>query len=322
VEHPAPQVFISYRRDDSAGYARAIYDALAARLGHERVFMDVDDIGAGQAFDAVIQRAVGGSKLLLVLIGPRWTGPRPGQAPRIDEPADLVRREVEAGLAKGMRVIPLLLDGTPMPGREQLPASLHALPGLNAMAVGNPRFADDMARLGALVEATLGPAPAPTANAAAGQPFLAGRRGAWITTAVVALGALAAVGFWLRPSPSRAPAAAARAPINGLWQAAVRYPWPNADYVERFEFSGDGNALSGSASFLQVPRGVLAGAVEGNAVRFVTRTVEESGGTRSELTHRYRGELVGEQLRLTMQTEGGSASGLPVTIVATRAAPR
>ena len=31
-------VFISYRRDDAAGYARAVYDALAQRFGAERVF--------------------------------------------------------------------------------------------------------------------------------------------------------------------------------------------------------------------------------------------------------------------------------------------
>ena len=35
-------IFISYRRDDSAGYAGRLYDRLTARFGGDRVFMDVE----------------------------------------------------------------------------------------------------------------------------------------------------------------------------------------------------------------------------------------------------------------------------------------
>ena len=42
-ESCAGQLFISYRRDDSAGYARALNDRLTLELGGERVFIDVDD---------------------------------------------------------------------------------------------------------------------------------------------------------------------------------------------------------------------------------------------------------------------------------------
>ena len=107
---PAPgQIFISYRRDDAAGYARAVYDELARCFGAGRVFIDVDDINAGQPFSEVIQRSVGESAVLLALIGKRWHGPREGSAPRISEAGDLVRQEVAAALAKGIRVIPVLL---------------------------------------------------------------------------------------------------------------------------------------------------------------------------------------------------------------------
>ncbi len=43
------RIFISYRRDDSAGYARLIYDRLNARFP-QRVFMDVTGIEAGADF--------------------------------------------------------------------------------------------------------------------------------------------------------------------------------------------------------------------------------------------------------------------------------
>jgi len=37
-------VFISYRREDSGGFAGRIYDRLAHRVGHESVFFDVHNI--------------------------------------------------------------------------------------------------------------------------------------------------------------------------------------------------------------------------------------------------------------------------------------
>ena len=39
-------VFLSYRRDDSAGYARGLHDRLKARFPG-RVFMDVSEISPG-----------------------------------------------------------------------------------------------------------------------------------------------------------------------------------------------------------------------------------------------------------------------------------
>ena len=39
---PAPKVFISYRREETAAYAGRLYDAMVARFGERNVFMDVD----------------------------------------------------------------------------------------------------------------------------------------------------------------------------------------------------------------------------------------------------------------------------------------
>src|SRR5881392_358790 len=43
----AMKFFISYRRDDSIVHARLIHNELAARFGADDVFMDIDDIEAG-----------------------------------------------------------------------------------------------------------------------------------------------------------------------------------------------------------------------------------------------------------------------------------
>ena len=312
-------IFISYRRDDAAGYARAVYDELARHFGADRVFIDVDDINAGQAFTDVIEHAVGGSEVLLVLIGKRWRGERDAGPARIEEPGDLVRCEVASGLAKGMRVIPLLLDGAAMPTQAQLPDALRPLAGRNALALDNARFAADMQRLVAALREALGE---PAAGVAA--PPAARRRWAIGAAALLAVG-LTAVWQWRAPAVGGAPVAsdtrsAARADINGEWQAEVVYDWPNARFVERFVFSGEGSELHGSASFLGVPRGVLEGRASPDGLSFVTRTQESAGGGRAETVHRYRGRLTGSEIRFVMQTEGGNSAHVPVEFVARRRA--
>jgi hypothetical protein len=300
---PTAHIFISYRRDDAAGYARAIYDALARQFGAERVFIDVDDIAAGQAFVDVIHRAVGSSQVLLVLIGKRWRGEREGQAARLDEPGDLVRAEVAAALAHGMRIIPVLLDGAAMPAPESLPRDLRPLAGRNALELGNSRFAADIERLCLALQGSVGaPAKAPP-------------RRLW----AVGLGGgllLAAAGLTWRLWA----AAPARPGLNGRWQADVTYDWPNAHYTERFDFAGEGTEVHGTASFLGVGRGVLEGRIDNQGLRFVTRTSEIGGqGTDSASTHRYIGRWVGDEIHVVMQTEGGSSDHAPVEFVARRA---
>jgi len=52
------KIFISYRREDVAGDARGIRDALAAKFGRSSVFMDVDDLLAGRRFDVELAKAL------------------------------------------------------------------------------------------------------------------------------------------------------------------------------------------------------------------------------------------------------------------------
>ncbi|HKX44985.1 MAG TPA: toll/interleukin-1 receptor domain-containing protein, partial [Burkholderiaceae bacterium] len=297
------QIFISYRRDDAAGYARAIYDELARRFGAERVFIDVDDIPAGQAFDEAIRSAVGRSQVLLVLIGKRWLGERDGAAPpRISEADDFVRIEVAAGLAQGMRVIPLLLDGATMPTAEQLPETLQPLTRRHALELGNTRFAADMERLVTALRSALGERRATDSQPAAAPPSIATpRRLALLGALLAAIFALGGA-WWLAQRQADDPgrvaartAAPARPAINGAWQADVTYDWPNARYTERFDFSGEGDTLLGSASFLGAPRGIFEGQLATGELRFVTRTLATGGaGGSRETVHRYRGKHIGD----------------------------
>src|SRR5262249_59179346 len=66
------RIFISYRRDDTAGHAGRLFDRLAQRFGQNCVYRDLDSIDAGADFLETIRAQVRESDVLLALIGPRW----------------------------------------------------------------------------------------------------------------------------------------------------------------------------------------------------------------------------------------------------------
>jgi hypothetical protein len=118
-------VFISYRRDDSAGFPGRIYDRLTKSLRHAHFFLDVDNIPAGLDFGDVLSDHVGRCDALIAVIGRGWLSSADAEnRRRLDDPLDTVRIEIEAALGRGIRVIPVLVDGAEMPRLEELPESL------------------------------------------------------------------------------------------------------------------------------------------------------------------------------------------------------
>ncbi|HTU68973.1 MAG TPA: TIR domain-containing protein [Candidatus Baltobacteraceae bacterium] len=137
-----PRVTLSYRREDSAGLARLIFERLKNRFGAGAVFMDFDAIEFGQDYRERIDDALRQTDYLLLLIGPRWLGPLTAGETRIKQPNDPVRMEVERAFEIGLRVVPILLDRTPMPGADDLPETLRKLTYLNAADVTSGRDFD------------------------------------------------------------------------------------------------------------------------------------------------------------------------------------
>ena len=109
-----------------------------------------------------------------------------------------------------------------------------------------------------------------------------------------------------------------RPAINGEWLADVSYDWQNARYAETFRFSGEGDAISGVASYLGTPRGIVEGKAKKGRVQFTTRTRESSGGAEKEAAHHYQGSLQGDEIRFVVQTEGGFSEHVPVEFTARR----
>jgi hypothetical protein len=144
----AANVFISYRRDDSAGHAGRIHDRLRRHLGRKLLFMDVDSIPLGVDFSKVLRNEVEKCEVLLALIGPQWLDARDDQGERrLEDPNDFLRFEIATALERDIRVIPVLLDGAGLPDADQLPENLRTLALRNGLAVRHASFHDDMERL-------------------------------------------------------------------------------------------------------------------------------------------------------------------------------
>jgi hypothetical protein len=120
--------------------------------------------------------------VVLALIGDEWLTvvDRAGRR-RIDDPNDFVRIEIEAALARGVRVIPILVDGARMPQPAELPDPLVPLVRRQALELSPARFDFDYSQLRTALDRTLNPpavgpprvsapAPPPRVATSAGRP--------------------------------------------------------------------------------------------------------------------------------------------------------
>lgn len=123
-------IFINYRRSDAGWPAGYLYEKLQAAFGADRVFLDVRNIDAGDEFTAEIKAQLERAAALLVLIGNSWIGAQDGLGRiRLHQKNDWVRREIRRALKRaGCRVVPVLLDDTDLPGKEDaLPKDITKL---------------------------------------------------------------------------------------------------------------------------------------------------------------------------------------------------
>lgn len=142
------QIFLSYRRDDSAASAGRLYDHLKGRFASNHIFMDVDNLDAGTDFVEVIGESVGSCDVLIAVIGKRWliSSDEEGRR-RLHNPEDFVRVEIATALKRDIRVIPVLVEGASMPRSGDLPDDLKSLVRRNALEVSHTRFRADSERL-------------------------------------------------------------------------------------------------------------------------------------------------------------------------------
>ena len=298
------QIFISYRREDSAGHAGRLQEALERHFGEDSVFRDVEDLPPGRSFPEALAARLESSDAMLVVIGVRWLHAERDGVPRLSLPDDYVRMEVSHALSRGIPVVPVLIDETPMPGPAELPEALRGLAERHAMRIADAGWPDDVARLIAALEVALGErSPTPLRR----RRVLLGGAGA-----VAAMLAVWAVWALWPQAPG---------PLEGTWQARVRYEWGD-EHVERFRFERAGDTVDGTASFLGTDRAIDQVSWDAGQLRFVTHSRAQAGDETREITHRYRITREGERLKVTYVAQGGFSPESPQVFYAEAAPPR
>ena len=136
------QVFLSYRRSDTAAVAHAVRYALL-HTGHT-VFLDTEDVGTGAAFRDVIRDWLAKSDLVLFLVGPGF------DPARLRDPNDVVAFEWTQARFHGCGIQLVLVDGARMPAAADLPPALRWIGERSASTLSTPTLGRD---IDALVDA-------------------------------------------------------------------------------------------------------------------------------------------------------------------------
>jgi dipeptidyl aminopeptidase/acylaminoacyl peptidase len=150
-------IFLSYRRGDTQWAARGIYDKLASRYGQQNVFRDLDTIPPGVRFRDYVEKKISESHVFILLIGKAWAAyeDEAGRR-RLELPRDPVRLEIESALRLGIPIIPVRVEGAPMPTGDDLVPSLLDLLEFNAAEVSDSRWEYDVDRLLRAINETVG----------------------------------------------------------------------------------------------------------------------------------------------------------------------
>ncbi|UCV26980.1 toll/interleukin-1 receptor domain-containing protein [Ferribacterium limneticum] len=299
-------IFISYRRDDLAGFAGRLADALASAFGADNVFRDIEDIHPGQDFVLTIEKQLKSVDVMLVMIGPAWLTASRNGVRRLDEPDDFVRREIQAGLASGKVVLPVLVDGASMPTEKDLPPAIEELARRQSFVLSDAAWGSDVARLVELISSF-----SPVRRRFSMPWGLAG-------LVLVALVALGLKGLWPERSPDAgSPASGQLTPaLSGRWVAQVKYDW-GAEHAEILDLHLSKGEIHGTASYLGLPRMLEQGRVDGEQLSFITHSQEVLGeGPGREVTHRYRGVFKQGELHFVLESSGGHTAHIPVAFVA------
>jgi len=318
-------IFLSYRRDDSAGFAGRLADALEAEFGAGSVFRDVDDIRPGEDFIQVIESHLRKVDAVLVMIGPRWLANGADGRRRLDDASDFVSLEIRAALASGKPLIPLLVGGAAMPPEADLPDAIAGLARRQAVVLSDNGWRGDVERLVANLRVLL-PDQGANKGADEGDGPTKSRHVrmilAVLALSVVLVGVFAALRSPEPPASKHTPPPVASKPavdIAGRWTTRVKYDWGD-QYDEVFEFKYLGDALHGTATYQKGRLTIEQASVKGDWIGFITRSNEMLGSDTpwKEVTHRYTGQVTPEGIRFTLESGGGYSIHPPVEFIARR----
>ena len=129
-------IYISDRRTFTRTMTARIAERIEARFGAQSVISGAAEAAHGEPSAASIEESLRLCSAVLVIIGGDWLDSRSADgARRLDDPTDPVRLEIETALRLHLALIPVLLDGTPLPAAGDLPESLQPLARATSLPV-------------------------------------------------------------------------------------------------------------------------------------------------------------------------------------------
>lgn len=153
-------IFISYRRSDSAMAAGRIHADLVEHFGDRRVFFDLHGILPSAQWKARIEQAIAACRVGIVVIGPEFSAREANGRVRLHDSDDVVRRELSLLLAGGKTILPVLVGGAQLPAMGDLPHELKPLVNYQAPSLDNANWGTTMQAMIGAIEAALRPRPA------------------------------------------------------------------------------------------------------------------------------------------------------------------
>ncbi len=178
------KIFISYRRASNQWAVERLFEVLADKFGPEDVFFDRVAIEPGADWLASLDREVSQASAVILVYSKEWAGEYPDGARRIDQPDDMVRRELVTANQHDRPIFPVIIDDSAPPSEKWLPEGLHFVLKRQFLKLV-PATDDFAAQAHALTKAIAGAQPGPAW----------GRRFLWQVT-WIALATSALVAAW------------------------------------------------------------------------------------------------------------------------------
>ncbi|MBI2834133.1 MAG: TIR domain-containing protein [Acidobacteria bacterium] len=203
-------VFISYRRKESADLAQYLKHALTDR--GLKVFLDVTGLGPGR-FDTALLETIARTPNFLVILAP-------GSLDRCREPDDWLAAEIARALDTKRRIVPVTTPGFVFPSPEDLPKEIREL-GRYQCVDYDYRFSD------ASIDRLFGMLQVP------GRP--AGRTRRRVVAVAAAIGVAIAGGMlWVSSKlPTEVPTSAGRAAVRAMNYSIVVQKFRNGEPYEQ-----------------------------------------------------------------------------------------
>lgn len=151
---PTPIVFISYRRGQESPAARLLEQHLTHRLWpRASIFRDTSLILPGDELKRSIDEALEQSVAVIAFISRDW------------EPTEWIRYELGYAFARGVHVIPVVIEGAPAPSERSLPAELQQLAKLTYQRLADTSWESDLEKILNALQTRTALAPIPTHTA-------------------------------------------------------------------------------------------------------------------------------------------------------------